>query len=421
MAAGALMGPMVLSAVFNGPVATRALAGPVSLGVGVLGALGLAGRLGAGAKAMLHGILCSVGLGVALTSWWGVAFRRYPWGLEADGLWRGSSVLTYANTTAAVLVGLSLAAAAWVCGTRRKSLLGFGYRVLLFVLLLGFGVTQSRAGAGAALAGGIVLAASQRRQRTLTSMLWETVPVLCGAAVATVGVIATSATDVAGQPLLALLWSAVGLVVVLISTWFPPKIRRSRAAAALAVGVFGAAVVLATTDVLPAQFLRSRVTLVAPQSGSVEPTGTVGVLGDRAHAWRVAAGSVVSHPWLGVGPGRLRMVWVSEDGQMQRMRYVHNEFLEHAATYGLLGLAGLVAAGATVVAQGSGGRGRSGRVGSMPTAAIVVSFTVHSSFDYLWHQSLVPVFIALLVGLCLSGGNVVVGEEEPAKPRYPRP
>ena len=136
MAAGALMGPMVLSAVFNGPVATRALAGPVSLGVGVLGALGLAGRLGAGAKAVLHGILCSVGLGVALTSWWGVAFRRYPWGLEADGLWRGSSVLTYANTTAAVLVGLSLAAAAWVCGTRRKSLLGFGYRVLLFVLLL---------------------------------------------------------------------------------------------------------------------------------------------------------------------------------------------------------------------------------------------------------------------------------------------
>ncbi|HEX5497162.1 MAG TPA: hypothetical protein VFX70_21575, partial [Mycobacteriales bacterium] len=44
--------------------------------------------------------------------WAGVAFRTVPWGLDARGLWRASSTVTYPNATAAVLVPVCLLALA---------------------------------------------------------------------------------------------------------------------------------------------------------------------------------------------------------------------------------------------------------------------------------------------------------------------
>ena len=268
LVAAVFLTPMLASALWNGPVAVRGCSGPLALALGVLGALHLGGQIEGRTRHVLVGLVLGSGVIVAGTSWWGVAFRRYRWALEADGLWRGSSVLTYANSTAALLVALALAVAAIVAGTRAATVRGSAWRLLLFVLLVGAGATQSRAAALAGIVGAAVLASLQRRQ------LCRAVPTVLAAVVATAGVIASSPVAAERRPTLALATLALGAALVVIPAWLAIPVRgcwdpRVRSTSAVLFGLLAtAAIVIGASQLLPEAFLQSRVSAASPQSGA---------------------------------------------------------------------------------------------------------------------------------------------------------
>jgi O-antigen ligase len=165
-----------------------------------------------------------------------------------------------------------------------------------------------------------------------------------------------------------------------------------------------------------ADVARSRLSARSPVAGALpgtpEPLG-----GDRAAAWHAAWDELRDRPLLGAGPERRDLSWVGDDGAVYAARYVHNEYLELAASQGLAGIAALALA-VGLVWRWAGrspppaGALRGPRGG---VAAAVVTFAVHSAFDYLWHVPVLPVTLALLVGLTVGpeagSGRAACGAE----------
>ena len=336
----------------------------------------------------LAGLLL-LGSGIAATAWWGAVGRRFPWGLEADGLWRGSSTLSYANATASVLVPLALAATAWLAAHRRQGATRrdpavLGLQAVLFVLLTGAGTTQSRAGAIALVAGLVVLAVRHRRWLTVMA------PAAFGAVVASAVALSTVATSRPAEPGTALAGLAAG---VLITTVLAVADRRV-GGAALVVGLVAVAAFAVRADL--DDLVRSRLTLSSTRQGGV-PEATY-LLGDRWPEWTAAAENLQREPLTGVGPGNLDLSWVAESGQAVRAIYVHNEYLEWAATYGVVGLVTLLAALGAVV-RSVFRRHRDLDPCLTGVGAAALAFALHTGLDFLWHQPAIPVLMALLVGL----------------------
>lgn len=138
---------------------------------------------------------------------------------------------------------------------------------------------------------------------------------------------------------------------------------------------------------------------------------------DRGHEWSAALDQFTARPVAGQGPGRATFTWRADDGRWMQARFAHNEYLELLATQGLVGLASLGVAGALVLrawrrrsqisATGSPPDGiRIGAVGAL------VTFAVHSAFDFLWHVPLLPLVAALLAGYLLAQDDRSGLEEE---------
>lgn len=324
-------------------------------------------------------LLCA--LLVAGSAWVGVAFHFGPWGLVVEGLWRGASVITYTNAAAA-FVGMMLVVAAGrlVCVPSRSG------RLVVWGLAVGLTVTMSRAAAAAVVVGLVVVAVGAGWRRTLRALL----TVAPGVVVAVGGLVPGLLAGSSARPLVAVVALGVGLAAV----WLTIAARKAAAVCVVAVCVL--VVGVGGTGRVFDELVRTR--FVAGSD-------------DRGGEWGAAVGEFVDRPLTGQGPGRATFVWRASDGRWLRARFAHNEYLELAATHGLVGLGALVAAVALVVYGGVRRRTLSGgglftvdgdRVGA---AGGLVVFGVHSAFDFLWHVPVLPVVAGLLAGFLLAPGR----------------
>jgi hypothetical protein len=182
--------------------------GPALLLVGVVAVLLVCRRLRQDDReVLLTGVTC-IGLLVALTGWLGVAGRAGSWAVQAQGLWRASSTLSYPNATAAVLAPVGLFVLARLVGAPGSVPL-----VLAATgLLAGLGATMSRAGALALAIGLLVLAGLQGFRATARAAVGP----LVGAVVALVCLVPSMPAASPPRPVLAFAGLCVGLVLAAI-------------------------------------------------------------------------------------------------------------------------------------------------------------------------------------------------------------
>lgn len=327
-------------------------------------------RDGAAVRLVDGVILC--GLIASATAWVGVAFHRDPWGLVVQGIWRGSSTLTYANATAA------LAGIAFLLAVAR---LGSSTHRLAFLPAFGLGIglvcTGSRAG-GLAVVVGVALLAHRTGWAVTARSL---VPVGLASLVAALGLLPSASAAGPARPGLAVAGLFLGGLAGYLASG-PRLASTRRSGPTILIGLAALAVVVAfgwdaTTEVRDARLdLRSA---------------------DRAAEWDAAVGEFGSAPVFGVGPGELDLSWVGAEGVTYIAQYAHNEYLELLATFGLVGLGALVAGGALVV--------RHRRTGSGPSAlddgalAALAVLAVHSGFDFLWHIPVLALVAGVLIGI----------------------
>ena len=115
---------------------------------------------------------------------------------------------------------------------------------------------------------------------------------------------------------------------------------------------------------------------------------------ERADLRRVTAEQFRSAPLVGVGPGRLDLVYVDYLGRLVVAEYTHDEFLQTAAETGLVG-AGLAVA--VFACLGAAAFRQRRTAGGPFAAAVLAAFAVHSTFDFLWHIPVLPLVVVAAV------------------------
>jgi len=384
-----LRAPLIAAALLAGwtlvravpPGSLRAASGEAALLAGLAVILILCRRLDGDARRLTVGGLLGFGVLLSITSWIGVAWHLTPLALTSQGLWRGASTITYANALAGVLVPLALTALALLSVRERSVPLA----LVVTLLLLGVATTLSRAGV-LALVAGLTLLVLIRGAVVLRSLL---APV-AGASVAFSGLLPSMPVGSHPRPGLAVAALAVGMGVTaaLVSL----RWRRS--------------LVAATLLVLIATFPGWS---VAASSGSLRSAGAR--IGE--HRIRVSSPArsrlnasaldlVAQHPFTGVGPGRV-VIESQRHGRLRVQQYVHNEYVQTLAEVGAIGavlLAALLAATLRLL-----WRSRSRERASVlwaGTAAGCAAAAVHAGFDFVWHVPVVPLTLAVLIGLAVK-------------------
>ncbi len=185
-------------------------------------------RLGQEDREVLFIGVTGIGLVVALAGWLGVAGRVGAWAFQAQGVWRASSLLSYPNATAAVLVPVALVVLARLVETPGSLPLV----VALTGLLTGLGATASRAGA-LALAVGLLVLAGLRGPRAVAR---AAVGPCAGALLALVCLLPSMPVAGRPRPLLALVGLCGGLTFAVVVARLRWRLRWRLAAALLLAG-----------------------------------------------------------------------------------------------------------------------------------------------------------------------------------------
>jgi O-antigen ligase len=323
---------------------------------------------------LLVGIV-ALGVVVAVSGWAGVAWRRSPWALEDQGLWRAATTITYANAAAGVLAAVALLALGRCAASVTPSVFMTGATCLL---LTGLGATLSRGGLVAFVAGALVLARIVGFRVLVKAALIPTV----GAAVALVGLLASVPAPSPARPLLAAVTLAMGLLLAVMA-------GRIRGRLAVAVVVVGACALGVTEG-----------NRLVDAGGAIVPPRLTVASADRAEAARAALRVAGTRPLVGVGPGKAHLRWSRPDGSVAIARYAHNEYLQVLAELGVVGL-GILLSLFFVIGQAV----RRGRHASPPpgmwagAVAGLVALGVHGLFDFGWHVPALPLTAAALVGI----------------------
>jgi hypothetical protein len=315
-------------------------------------------------------VVLAVAVVVAASSWLGVALHAEPLALQSSGLWRGSSTLTYANTTAALLViALLVAVGAMPDGLVRTAVVA--------VLLLGLLSTMSRAGGvGVVVAFGVLVALRKARLRSL-------MPVVPAVAVAGAALLPSLPVGDPAAPMPAVLGVVGGALVLLLC-------RRMRPVH-LGVGLLAAAVVaLAVIAVVPT---------ARQATAGIVATRFTAESYERADLTRVTSAQFRTAPVTGIGPGHLNLRYIDYTGRPVRAVYTHDEYLQTATETGLVGLAAALAALAAFTVGGFRRRRAEGAV----VVAAVAGFAAHSAFDFLWHVPEVPLLLAVAAAVLITG------------------
>ena len=286
--------------------------------------------------------------------------------MPAQGLWRLSSTLTYADAAGLVL-GMCLLVALGL------DLYPPLVRVAVCLSAAGLLATQSR-GAFVAFACACLLVPWRRYVRFL-------VPLAAGTALGVAAVF--SSTDAGPVPWLAALLVAAVLVSAVASRQveaFRRTTRRPRPRRHVIV----AGAVVATLALLHHEVgLRA----LAPSDQ------------DRSVEWSTALDQWRSAPLVGVGPDRL-LTFHASDGTMAH--FVHNEYLQVAADSGVVGLALLALSALAVVRVVR----RHDLLASCAVGALVC-WAVAGAFDFDWHLSVVGLLGGWCCGLAVRRGNDV--------------
>jgi O-Antigen ligase len=364
------------------------------------------------ARRQLADAVLALGVFLAATAWFGVAFHFTPLGHADGGLWRGATTVTYSNAAAAILGPLALLALA-----RATSRHGWQSRATAVLLLAGLAATLSRAGIASFVAGLVVLA-----WLVGFGAMWR------AARMALLGGLVAAAALMPGMPVASPpkpLWALFGLTAGLVTgvVRWPEVLNRRRR---------------------PGRGdRRRRIGWLALPAGLALAVALVGFSGHGA-AWshrlgmsspdRTSLASVALHMWLnhpfrGVGPGRVLFVWTTADHRLVFDRYAHNEYLQIAVEQGVVGLIGLGALGTAVGAtaltgwrssprsQSDDGPGADQMLLRAGAIAGLICLALHSAFDFLWHVPAVPMIAAVAVGLTTRGLRTEPLSQPPRPPR----
>ncbi len=383
--AGLIMAPIAAStAVSYGLSADRSNAGSTWLTL-ILLTIALAAGLSIprAVEPIAHHTLIVAAAIVAASGIWGVATHTTPWGRVADGVWRGSSFLTYSNAAASVIGAALFLVAHKVLKQQSRS-----WTVVGVVLVVAFGATQSRAGAAAVGLVGLVAVAVWVRQGIDRLALARTsVSLGVGGLIGAAPLLAFSSTEANSNLGLCL----GGLVVApVVGVWLSEVVDswRRLALAGVALVVLSIGAVFVTDGAI-----LERLSLRSPTADSVDQQV---LFGDRSRLWAAASEQVGESPWVGHGPGVVELAWVQQDQRFTAL-FVHNEYLELAMTHGLVGLVGLALSAALVLRLWRLTRPKSTSIASGAWLAIG-AFMFHSTFDFLWHIPALPVLFAFVLG-----------------------
>lgn len=324
----------------------------------------------------LVGVACLV----AATAIWGVAFHTTPWGRITEGIWRGSSSLTYANAAAGILGPMTLLTMAKAANQDGRL-----YAVAGTLTAIGLISTQSRGGALAfVLAGALVLVHLGPRRFSTTA-----IPMLLGIGIGAPLLVLRAPENLAPFPVATMTLVVVGLGATALSWQFRHRLPAPHLLFFVGLPVCGLLAGLAGVGsaLAPRLSLRSGTTF-GGESANV-------LLGDRAKTWEVASQEFANHPLLGNGPGAVELRW-EQGGRGFRAMFVHNEYLELAVTHGVVGLLALL------VSVGLFVRYLRPQPSTAPFMIALVAFMAHSSLDFLWHIPMLPVFFASIAGVALG-------------------
>jgi O-antigen ligase len=331
---------------------------------------------------LLTGVIV-IGAVVALIAWVGVAFHHGPWAIEDNGLWRGSSTITYANATGGLVGALALVALDRVLEGASRRVFSF----LAATCVLGLLATASR-GALLGFAVGLVVLVVLRRRSHAAAMI----PALAGAVVAFAALLPSMPSGHHAHSAIAIVGLFLGMIIAIAPT-------RVAIAAALVCVALGSTSGGVRHDVRTAW---------SPISTQRLTTGSSDRSHERRAAWQLARGHLVA----GVGPGNVTLHWsvfyfVPVDFSVH---YAHNEYLQILVESGAVGLAIVViGAGWVLVATRRSARGLPGRLAPAGIAAALVMLAIHSATDFLWHIPIVPVVACALIGVLTTERGHLAG------------
>lgn len=258
-------------------------------------------------------VLAAIGIDAA-------ARHEVPEAFFDRGRWRATATLWYPNALGAVLAPLGLASLARLVTEPRRVL----WLMTTYGLLAGTMATWSR-GALLGLGVGILILAMAFGPRRVVAVAW---PVTIGLAVLAVALV-PSVTGPAEAPLKVWMAFAGGAFVSGVIARSGARLRHAALATAIIVAV-------------------TTLTLGASRWGFGGDLDLASAR-DRLDTWKAGAGIVREQPVWGAGPGHVAYVY-RKDVQPLFTRYAHNDYLDVAASQGLVGLA-VVAAGAGAVAR----------------------------------------------------------------------
>lgn len=351
--------------------------------------------LGAGASTTredaitaLDGVLL-VSMIVAVTAIVGVATHEAPWGRITEGIWRGSSSLTYANAAAAVVGPVALLTFCRAAQDGRRL-----HAAATVILLIAMASTQSRGGALAFLALTPLVVTHLGIYRAIRSSL----PVVGGVALGTPLLLLRAPTAETPQPILIAAGIGLGVAVTCVTWSWKDRVRHPG-------WIFAGAVLTCVLVVVATGAASSMFERVTLRSGTTAGGEDAEVLfGDRGKEWATAVDRIEEEPLFGHGPGVVDLSW-TEDGRSFRAYFVHNEYLELAVTHGVLGVVAL-AASVWLWVQGP----RQHRK-NVPMLIAIGAFLLHSALDFLWHLPALPVLFGLLAGLAVSSPKAVLTDQ----------
>jgi hypothetical protein len=331
------------------------------------------------------GLLVAVGAAAALAGIAGAALHHEPLALEAQGIWRAASTLTYANSLGAVLVPCLAAGA-----MRLRERDGLLDRLGVAAIVSGLVASISRA-AFVSLVVGIVVAIVVDRRGTVRAVVASRTAIVAGA-IGGLGVL----PSIFGEPSPVL--AALGIVAGALVCVPPPASRIG------AVVTIGAALAVAAGGI------------VATTSGRLDGIGERLVNEDRARIWNVSYDAGVAALPTGQGLERFQ-VFETRPERTFRIRYAHNEALQAFVETGVVGP---VAYALAFVLLASVLWSR--RHGAGLELGVAAAFLTHGMLDFVWHVPVVALLDFLFVGAALgprqdagSGSPIAGGSHVPSQ------
>jgi O-antigen ligase/polysaccharide polymerase Wzy-like membrane protein len=380
----------VLSAVVAGQ-ASNAI-GPVALLFMMAAVVAVVTSLPAEHRRLLVAGVVAISVVVAAIGWVAVLARWQPNALTSQGLWRAASTLTYENALAAFLTAPALLCLdRLMTGTARRT----AWALSAYVVLLGIGASLSRGGFLGLVVGVVVLVAWRGPARLPT----VAGPVL-GSLIGLAGL--APSFPVSGPARVAP--AVVGLVVgALMAAWNVGEgstiggderderrttgWRRARVAAALV----GTAVLIGLVAAVSSRNVAHQIAQARFSAAS----------SDRAHEWSAAWAVARQHLVLGVGTARVLLQW-QEGTRVFTATFAHNEFLQLVVQDGFIGLAVLLIGLICIVRRLLRLRGRGSAWSVECASACLLALLVQSSLDFLWHLTVIPVLLAVVLATALT-------------------